>query len=705
MSTGGATTVELPRPRGRRRRPGNALTAHGEPMVWLTGGALAICLIMILGLLALVLYQGVATFWPGPLTRVDLRGVLNAGEGRRAYLGEITRQETYFLEADNIATMTDPGQRPLRERAIELLRPRLEPALARLDDTGRLDYAVEEARQAIGQINAGAEDAEFANAVRAAVKQVNAAWSDLDRAPFTRSMDRGLAASRSLAESLSAAARAIGKDVQAWRERELGDRTPRPDALSEVAQHPQFRAMERLGRNIDSAQRRVAFLRRQMRLYRAAPDVQQAVRDREDRDFLAVLVELKQSDDPGQAAAAAVAMDAIEVEHSRRLFRTANFDLTRTHFHWIPDFAIAREREPNWAVVVERLRGGRYQGEPTSFAQRTERRPGERERRLAQARTLITQGMAMVDRSQRGPMMAAYTRVNQRLAELRAKASRRFVDRLDIDPDARLELKLQTGKTVASDQWDRTTAVREAIEVWTGPEAAWAQMKRMRDEVLDRREQHEQIKEHQIGRVNQRMSDARLALRGAALAYDKRTAQQRAGERGEASNGLWDVRDARRVTFQTRLVGPAKRLVDANRRLATIREENGKRAELIAWVNRTQDANDPVIAACRAAAGAVDQRAAAQVDEVEQQIAELQSRLDEAPPSLQAPLDRFLAVYRESTERIAELTGLMKALEAENARHELRVRAVQGHVEPIAVGQIVRAYPANQVAESLGAQM
>jgi len=55
--------------------------AHGEPMVWLTGGALALALVMILGLLTLVLSRGLPTFWPGEVVQVTtVDGSTFAGE-------------------------------------------------------------------------------------------------------------------------------------------------------------------------------------------------------------------------------------------------------------------------------------------------------------------------------------------------------------------------------------------------------------------------------------------------------------------------------------------------------------------------------------------------------------------------------------------------------------------------------------------------
>jgi len=76
---------EKPRPR-RLRSAHSSLTAHGEPWVWLTGGALALAIAMITGLLVFIAARGAATFWPAPLELVELAG------GRRA-LGEVSARE------------------------------------------------------------------------------------------------------------------------------------------------------------------------------------------------------------------------------------------------------------------------------------------------------------------------------------------------------------------------------------------------------------------------------------------------------------------------------------------------------------------------------------------------------------------------------------------------------------------------------------
>ncbi len=85
------------RPR-RVRSSYSSLTAHGEPWVWLTGGALALAITMITGLLLFIAVRGASTFWPVPLELVELT------EGRRA-LGEVSERDETL-----IATATAEGR-------------------------------------------------------------------------------------------------------------------------------------------------------------------------------------------------------------------------------------------------------------------------------------------------------------------------------------------------------------------------------------------------------------------------------------------------------------------------------------------------------------------------------------------------------------------------------------------------------------------
>lgn len=72
------------RPRSVRRLTAD-LSALGEPALWGFGGALALGIILIAAFLAMILWNGMATFWPKPLIKVELQdGTVLAGEPFRA---------------------------------------------------------------------------------------------------------------------------------------------------------------------------------------------------------------------------------------------------------------------------------------------------------------------------------------------------------------------------------------------------------------------------------------------------------------------------------------------------------------------------------------------------------------------------------------------------------------------------------------------
>lgn len=81
------TSAAAARPRRRRAMAVN-LSAYGEPMLWLTGGALAVCVVMIVGLLLLVIRMGLVTFWPAPVVQLTL-------EDGTVLMGEVTRTERF----------------------------------------------------------------------------------------------------------------------------------------------------------------------------------------------------------------------------------------------------------------------------------------------------------------------------------------------------------------------------------------------------------------------------------------------------------------------------------------------------------------------------------------------------------------------------------------------------------------------------------
>ncbi len=97
--------------KGPKKRK-TSLFAHGEPMNWLTAGALVLSVGMIVGLITLVVVQGFPTFWPDRLTQVKL-------DDGSVWLGEITRVENYAPSTEVLAAGTDAGRKRAADEARE----------------------------------------------------------------------------------------------------------------------------------------------------------------------------------------------------------------------------------------------------------------------------------------------------------------------------------------------------------------------------------------------------------------------------------------------------------------------------------------------------------------------------------------------------------------------------------------------------------
>ena len=83
-----------------RTRARSDLRAFGEPQRWLMGGSLALGIALILGFLALVTWNGIATFYPGPIAVVQLvDGTVLAGEP--------TRSEAFEPPQDEVASLPE----------------------------------------------------------------------------------------------------------------------------------------------------------------------------------------------------------------------------------------------------------------------------------------------------------------------------------------------------------------------------------------------------------------------------------------------------------------------------------------------------------------------------------------------------------------------------------------------------------------------
>jgi len=102
-------------------------SAVGEPMVWLTGSALVLCLGMIGVLLVLVVANGLRTFWPGDIDRLTLSsgevvmGIKTAEDTQGRFLYRVGNrdigQESFrWIDGDEIEHVEQPEDAVMLER-------------------------------------------------------------------------------------------------------------------------------------------------------------------------------------------------------------------------------------------------------------------------------------------------------------------------------------------------------------------------------------------------------------------------------------------------------------------------------------------------------------------------------------------------------------------------------------------------------------
>lgn len=303
-----STTEQKAAPRIRRsQRPGATVAAQGEPMLWLTAGGLVVCVVMIVSLIALILWQGFATFWPSKLLQVQTI----SGE---TFLGELTQTDRFLLNYSAAANLEGEKQ----AAAYKLLNASFRDSLAQeVAGAGFTQRVTELSKSAISN-------------VRGQVSQIQAlqeaSSSDRDEllAELQKRLDAGAA---SFAEKLNAelkTATAADQTGEALFAKWSSHRDRREEIVNQ-ADVTEFR--------------------------KSAFEVADGVYDVWATEMLAAL-----------SARVAVPMQ-------RRMLRTGNYELTNEHFTWISDFEVAANGEslPEWAILFERLAWGRFYGLPKAL--------------------------------------------------------------------------------------------------------------------------------------------------------------------------------------------------------------------------------------------------------------------------------------------------------------------------------------------------
>ncbi len=354
----------------------------------------------------------------------------------------------------------------------------------------------------------------------------------------------------------------------------------------------------------------------------------------------------------------------------RRQFRTGNFDITNEHFRWVSAFEFEENTEvqPEWALTVERIEWGRFYGEPVRYAVETQRDVPDQEKLYAdlilflqnQFRWQISDEQKVVINNH----LPALVETHQ---ALRAANIAKFLE-ANTKTQENESIEIATGfSTVSLEEYqpDPTQDVKGLKHVWTGAETVWQKFQGEHDNARQRYLDRRVLEKHDIGAVNHRMERGRLNVRQAELDFDLR---------------VLDDAIAKRENLRT---------------IEAIELE--KNATLTTIQHSLKIIPTDLQRVVEQLTGPVNEYYAGQAAAYESTIADIDAKLQACPDPVQQIIADYLVIQEEADKATADIQKEIDKSKAENHKYKLTLATAQGVEKELAVDEIVRAYPANQL--------
>ena len=376
----------------------------------------------------------------------------------------------------------------------------------------------------------------------------------------------------------------------------------------------------------------------------------------------------RDSPEPVAQAAMAALRGSDSKQVRRQLVRTGNFDLTGTHFRWVSDFEIEATAEPDWALVVERTSWGRFYGVPKRFDVTHPRPVSGEEEQLQRIVNLVEQNLFRFPDERQQELQAELENVRAEMQAAEQKNAERLLKSLDGKQRSdRQEIELASGETVPRSALKANQSIVAAREIWSGPEASWRQFNAVRDQVRRRTAKIDDLNWEVSGPINGRIEDSRLDMRELEL------------ETGAV------------------LVSRAEEIAMLQDQRAELDRVAAETEQLVRQVARRYGAESKLAVAGRQIVEETATELARQKAEPQARIDELNRMLVEAPPEARAAVDAFLEARQTAVDESARLATEVQALREENGRYQLVLLTADGQEKPLALEEIVRAFPANRL--------
>lgn len=397
----------------------------------------------------------------------------------------------------------------------------------------------------------------------------------------------------------------------------------------------------------------------------------------------------------------------------RRQYRTGNFDLTNTHFHWINEFELKPDQptQPEWALVVERVEWGRFYGEPTRFSMTHWRTISAEEEQLENIQRFFevnafrldelvppdepmddpaeeasaddapagtepneaepaaedpAMDAAPEDPSPRDQYAAELKTLTEQLAKIRSENVAAFLQE-NAGSEQRKIAVLDDGQELEWETIEGEPNVLRLREISDGPENSWAEFQRYHDEVRNRFYEIKRIEKHEVGEVSLRQEEARKSLRREELAH--------------------------RILIEP----SATELYNLRVQAEAILEERQRDEAIVELIKKRFGDESRLAILADGYVQAIKSQQEELLKEQQARRLEIEELLKDIPTSAWTAIDQYIATRLDVDERTKLLNERIEDLRAENERIRLIATTAQGVEKELALGDIVRAFPANQL--------
>ncbi|MDA1212283.1 MAG: phosphate ABC transporter permease PstA, partial [Planctomycetota bacterium] len=210
-------------------------------------------------------------------------------------------------------------------------------------------------------------------------------------------------------------------------------------------------------------------------------------------------------------------------------------------------------------------------------------------------------------------------------------------------------------------------AIDEIWHVWSDPASAYAAYEVYHQPVRNRRAEITSLEKHQLGEINSRIEEGRLALRQIEMAH--RVNLIAPSDEAEYARLQWS---------------------DENERLANMQ------AALSQWTGHL-GVTSPLVIAARQILTELRAVADDQYTAWESQQNQLREQVNALPPDAAFALDSMQEILEGAHYETQSVMTKIDELKQENARYEFHLLTAQKEEIALPLAEIVRAFPANKV--------